>query len=130
MPRFAEGFAYVGLDDRDMPVRNRSVYILASSPFALAQNATLHFDLHRRSNAITLQVCLNDIAYCPYEAPATRTSADWSRSEAVQLPADTKRVSESAKTKKAYSRLFSHFFFLVGIFCCNTVEAFQMARNR
>ncbi|KAI6216722.1 hypothetical protein M3Y99_01804800 [Aphelenchoides fujianensis] len=69
-----EGFAFVGLDDRAGKTHGRTVYVLRSPDFQLEEDATLEFDLFRRSNAISLQVCLDTPANCTYESPPLRTS--------------------------------------------------------
>lgn len=53
---FPEGFAFVGMSDRSIKAKGRKLFILESGEFQLHGDATLSFDLYRRSNAISLQV--------------------------------------------------------------------------
>lgn len=90
----AAGFAFVGVDDRGEKSKGRTVYVLESAPVQLPGAGRLLFDLYRRSNAISLQVCLDSLANCPYEAPALRDAAGgfWREAESVSLPAGTGKV--------------------------------------
>ena len=48
------GFLYVGTDEDDNSILT---YVLESPKLQLNNDATLYFDLYRRSKDITLQVC-------------------------------------------------------------------------
>ncbi|KAI6199142.1 hypothetical protein M3Y96_00594900 [Aphelenchoides besseyi] len=87
-----EGFAFVGLDDRVDKSRGRTVYVLKSPDFELTEDSTLEFDIFRRSNAISLQVCLDTPDNCPYEAPPLKNEKTWKVGEAVHLPKKTKNI--------------------------------------
>jgi hypothetical protein len=49
------------MDDRSTKTKGRTVYVLESEEFELDGEATLLFDLYRRSNAISLQVTLGNL---------------------------------------------------------------------
>ncbi|KAI6237325.1 hypothetical protein M3Y95_00253200 [Aphelenchoides besseyi] len=87
-----EGFAFVGLDDRLDKSRGRTVYVLKSPDIELTEDSTLEFDIFRRSNAISLQVCLDTPDNCPYEAPPLKNEKTWKVGEAVYLPKETKNI--------------------------------------
>ncbi|CAD5232169.1 unnamed protein product [Bursaphelenchus xylophilus] len=84
------GFAYVGVDDRGVNTKGRTVYILESEEFNLPAEAELRFAIYKQSNAISLQVCIDSLANCPYEAPPIK--AHWRENETVVLPSGTKKI--------------------------------------
>uniref|UniRef100_A0A0M3IQX7 MAM domain-containing protein n=1 Tax=Ascaris lumbricoides TaxID=6252 RepID=A0A0M3IQX7_ASCLU len=86
------GYAYVGADDLQQPIKGRRIYILESPMFTLDDDSTLTFDLYRRSTAISLQVCLNNITNCPYEAPPLEKDIFWRRGEMIALSKNTRKV--------------------------------------
>lgn len=86
------GFAFVGMDQQTVKMKGRTVYVLESPTFTLEADTLLSFDLYRRSNAITLQVCLDSLMNCPYEAPALRSTVYWKQGESLIMPKATKKV--------------------------------------
>uniref|UniRef100_A0A7E4W3F3 MAM domain-containing protein n=1 Tax=Panagrellus redivivus TaxID=6233 RepID=A0A7E4W3F3_PANRE len=87
-----DGFAFVGMDVQSAKVKGRTVYVLESPNFSLDADTLLSFDLYRRSNAITLQVCIDSLMNCPYEAPALNKTVFWRDGESVLLPKTTKKL--------------------------------------
>ena len=51
------------MDDRSTKTKGRTVYVLESEEFELDGEATLLFDLYRRSNAISLQVSVGKLMF-------------------------------------------------------------------
>ncbi|KHN84914.1 hypothetical protein Tcan_05327 [Toxocara canis] len=86
------GYAYVGADSLEQRLKGRRIYVLESPTFTLNNDSVLTFDLYRRSAAISLQVCLNNITNCVYEAPNLESDVFWRRNEAVVLPKTTRKV--------------------------------------
>lgn len=111
------GFAYVGTDSRLDRLRRRQMFVLESALFSLDGPATLHFDIYRRSNDISLQVCkkkekkgegqvcLDDLTTCPYEAGPVEKDVYWKEAEAVPLPAATKKIFFVATQSKKFKWL-------------------------
>uniref|UniRef100_A0A915BT26 MAM domain-containing protein n=3 Tax=Parascaris univalens TaxID=6257 RepID=A0A915BT26_PARUN len=90
--RYQSGYAFVGADDLQQPIKGRRIYVLESPMFTLDDDSMLTFDLYRRSTAISLQVCLNNITNCPYEAPPLESNIFWRRGETIALSKDTRKV--------------------------------------
>ncbi|KAK0411044.1 hypothetical protein QR680_005449 [Steinernema hermaphroditum] len=88
----SEGYAYVGTDNALDSLKGRRVYVLESSPFSLNADATLLFDVYRRARAISLQVCLDSLANCPYEIPQIDKRVFWRKNETAFLPRRTKKI--------------------------------------
>lgn len=60
-----EGFAFVGMSDRGaVKTKGRKIFVLESGDFELNNDATLSFDLYRRSNSISLQVLIAVVKEC------------------------------------------------------------------
>ncbi|CAD5222741.1 unnamed protein product [Bursaphelenchus okinawaensis] len=84
------GFAFVGVDDRGANTKGRTIYILESEEFNLPVDTNMTFDVYKQSNAISLQVCVDELSNCIYEAPPSK--AYWSENERVLLPSGTSKV--------------------------------------
>ncbi|PAV63168.1 hypothetical protein WR25_12411 [Diploscapter pachys] len=83
------GFLYVGTDSS----RNKVIhYILESAPFSLNEDIRLALDVYRRSNDITLQICLDTITYCPYSVSPFEKDVYWKEGETFVIPKDTTTI--------------------------------------
>uniref|UniRef100_A0A0N5AN18 Neur_chan_LBD domain-containing protein n=1 Tax=Syphacia muris TaxID=451379 RepID=A0A0N5AN18_9BILA len=81
-----------GTDHRLSGHQQRTVYVLESAPFALDQDSVLSFDVYKRTNSISLQVCLNTMTNCVYTAPKSEKKVLWRHDEQVFLPKNTTKV--------------------------------------
>lgn len=89
---YLEGFAFVGMDDRSNKNKGKKVYILESKEFRLKEDAVLSFDLYRRSNSISFQICVDSLFNCLYEAPPVKSTSYWKINETLTLPKGSKKV--------------------------------------
>ncbi|CAL2044915.1 unnamed protein product [Caenorhabditis brenneri] len=88
--REGRGFLYVGTDS---PADSKIVnYILESPDLSVDEDFELTMDIYRRSNDITLQVCLDTPFYCPYTITPFEKETDWMEGQMFLIPKGTLKV--------------------------------------
>ncbi|KAI1717047.1 MAM (Meprin, A5-protein, PTPmu) domain protein [Ditylenchus destructor] len=101
-------------------LRGRILYVLESPAFSLetdgysensgsidekADNTFMKFNLYQPSNAISLQVCLNDLNNCVYESSTVHSKeASWEQ-HSLSIPATTKKIYFVASQWKRFKWL-------------------------
>ncbi|CAD6189959.1 unnamed protein product [Caenorhabditis auriculariae] len=83
------GFLYVGTDSRQQKLVN---YILESANITVEEDFQLSLDVYRRSNDITLQVCLDSPFYCPYSVSPFQKEVYWKEGELFLIPKGTTKI--------------------------------------
>lgn len=88
--REGSGFLYVGTDS---PADSKIVnYILESPDLSVDEDFQLSMDIYRRSNDITLQICVDTPFYCPYTITPFDKDTDWKEGEMFLIPKGTLKV--------------------------------------
>uniref|UniRef100_A0A8R1I0X3 MAM domain-containing protein n=1 Tax=Caenorhabditis japonica TaxID=281687 RepID=A0A8R1I0X3_CAEJA len=88
--REGSGFLYVGTDSStDSKIIN---YILESPDLSVEEDVNLTMDIYRRSNDITLQICLDTPFYCPYSLTPFDKETSWKEGEMFLVPRGTLKV--------------------------------------
>ncbi|CAI2355098.1 unnamed protein product [Caenorhabditis sp. 36 PRJEB53466] len=88
--REGSGFLYVGTDS---PADSKIVnYILESPDLSVEEDFHLTMDIYRRSNDITLQICLDTPFYCPYTLTPYEKETGWKEGEMFLIPKGTLKV--------------------------------------
>ncbi|CAP39832.1 Protein CBR-MAM-4 [Caenorhabditis briggsae] len=88
--REGSGFLYVGTDS---PADSKIVnYILESPDLSVDEDFNLKMDIYRRSNDITLQICLDTPFYCPYIINPFEKETNWMEGEEFLIPKGTLKV--------------------------------------
>ncbi|VDD87735.1 unnamed protein product [Enterobius vermicularis] len=88
-----DGFAYVGGESKFLNPKKRIIYLLESPIFSLKDDSVLTFDVYKRTNSISLKVCINNITNCVYEVPRSNKQIFWRRSEIITLPKYSRKVT-------------------------------------
>ncbi|CAB3396458.1 unnamed protein product [Caenorhabditis bovis] len=84
------GFLYVGTDN---PGNSKIInYVLESPDLSINEDIQLSIDIYRRSNDITLQICLDTPFYCPYTASRFEKDVYWKEGEIFLIPKGTVKI--------------------------------------
>lgn len=96
------GFLFVGTDSSTLGM---ATYILQSPEFSLTRDMTLSFDVYRRSNEITLQVCLDSPFHCPYMVTRFDKRVHWRQGETFNIPKNIRKIFFKAVQWKKFKWL-------------------------
>ncbi|CAI5451135.1 unnamed protein product [Caenorhabditis angaria] len=84
------GFLYVGTDSStSSKIVN---YILESPDLIINDDLEMKMDVYRRSNDITLQICLDTPFYCPYTVTPFEKDLYWKDGETFLIPKGTIKI--------------------------------------
>ncbi|KAF1750130.1 hypothetical protein GCK72_016676 [Caenorhabditis remanei] len=88
--REGSGFLYVGTDSS---ANSKLVnYILESPDLSVDEDFHLTMDIYRRSNDITLQICIDTPFYCPYTIDPFDKETNWMEGQMFMIPKGTLKV--------------------------------------